>query len=409
MALTADGLTRLTVPEILAITKGSLPIPAPQRGRKEVLIRYVLEHADTPLKQLLEEAVTSCAPDRSLKRKRTETQSETRKARRTETQFQTRKARRAAKTEEDLHDVEKFLQLPSKSDVDSCYQSFYDATSDAALKTMICGICAREVNVTNDGLSTIPIQELPIRRLTPTISHPAHDTFGGGMLLEPEGVVTDPLGEERVQVCGSCRAELSKEKTLPPKFSLANNLWIGRVPWELRKLTFPEQLLIAHVYPRVFVFKLYPKSTGYTPAPANLQRGMRGNVSSYDLNVDAVTAMLDGKLMPRPMTILSSLISVTYIGVGKLPKNWLRSTFRVRREAVAAALAWLKANNPKYYGDITISTDALRQLPDDDVPDEILSIVRQSSDVGILDQEGAGYVRADDIGMPSKALTLDNY
>ena len=130
---------------------------------------------------------------------------------------------------------------------------------------------------------------------------------------------------------------------------------------------------------------------------------MRGNVSTYDLNVNAVTEMLEGKLMPRPLAILSSLISVTYIGVGKLPKSWLRSTFRVRREAVATALAWLKTNNKKYYGDITISTEALKSLPDDDVPDEILSIVRQSSDIGILDQEGAGYVRSDDIG------TLSNY
>ena len=105
--------------------------------------------------------------------------------------------------------------------------------------------------------------------------------------------------------------------------------------------------------------------------------------------------------MPRPLTILSSLISIMYIGVGKLPKNWLRSTFRVRREAVATALAWLKTNNPKYYGDIEICTESLKQLPDDDVPDEILSIVHQSDDVGILDQEGAGYTRTDDIGMKS--------
>jgi len=110
--------------------------------------------------------------------------------------------------------------------------------------------------------------------------------------------------------------------------------------------------------------------------------------------------------MPRPLAVLSSLISVTYIGVGKLPKNWLHSTFRVRREAVALALAWLKVNNPKYYGDITISTDALQRLPDDDVPDELLSIVRQSDDVEILDQEGAGYVRTDEIGTSSKYLAI---
>ena len=387
MPLTADGLARLTVLEILSIAKNSLMIPKHQRQRKEILIRYVLEHADGPLRAALEEAVRSHTPDQPLKRKRTFQQ------------FQTRKAMRAAEIEQDVHDVSKFPELPSESDVHRCYQDFYSATSDAALKTTVCGICAREVNIMNEGLSTIRMQDLPTNRLTPSIPHPAYDKFYGGMLFEPQGVIADPSGEERVNVCGLCRTELGKERNLPPKFSLANNLWIGRVPWELKKLTFPEQLLIAHLYPRVFVFKLYPKPTSYVPGPATLQRGMRGTVSTYDLNVDAVTSMLDGKLMPRPLTILSSLISVTYIGIGKLPKNWLRSTFRVRRGVVGSALAWLKTNNPKYYGDITIGADALNRLPDDDVPDEILSIVRQSDDVGILDQEGAGYVRTDDIGI----------
>ena len=390
MPLTANSLSRLTVPEICNIAKGSLSIPKHQRGRKEIIVQYVLDNADDHLKGMLEDAAKAHTADQPLKRKRSFTK------------FQTRKARCAADTEQDVHDPSRFLELPSNSAIHGCFEDFYNATSNAALESLVCGICARESDVKNDGLSTMDMKTLPTHRLTPSVPHPAHDTFHKGMLLEPSGIITGPSGEERVRVCGSCRTELGKERSLPPKFSLANNLWIGQVPWELKKLTFPEQLLIAHLYPRVFVFKLYPKSIGYAPEPATLQRGMRGNVSTYDLNVDGVTAMLEGKLMPRPLTILSSLISVTYVGVGKLPKNWLRSTFRVRREAVAAALVWLKANNPKYYGNITISADALKNLPDDDVPDEILSIIRQSDDIGILDQEGAGYVRTDDIGMSSR-------
>ena len=389
MPLTADDLSHLTVPGICRIVKGSLVIPKHQRGRKEILINYILEHADAHLKGMLEEAVKACSTDQPLKRKRTDAE------------FQTRKVQRAGDIEQDNHDTSRFLEVPSSSVIHRCYEDFYNATSNAAIKTTVCGICAREVSVKNDGLSLVEMRTLPTDRLTPLVPHPAHDKFHGGMLLEPRGVVLGPSGEEEVQVCGSCRTELGKDRVLPPKFSLANDLWIGQVPWELKKLTFPEQLLIAHLYPRVFVFKLYPKSIGYAHSAATLQRGMRGNVSTYDLNVNAVTAMLGGKLMPRPLTILSSLISVTYIGVGKLPKSWLQSTFRVRREVVATALTWLKINNPKYYGDITISVEALKQLPDDNVPDEILSIVRQSSDVGILDQEGAGYVRTDDIGMSS--------
>ena len=56
------------------------------------------------------------------------------------------------------------------------------------------------------------------------------------------------------------------------------------------------------------------------------------------------------------------------------------------------ALRWLKLNNQKYYGDIDIDTDLLNRLPEDDIPQELVSIVRQSSDTGIVAQESDGYV-----------------
>jgi hypothetical protein len=59
---------------------------------------------------------------------------------------------------------------------------------------------------------------------------------------------------------------------------------------------------------------------------------------------------------------------------------------------VAEALQWLKANNPKYYGDIEISTSHIQDLPEDDVPGEILGLIRQSTDTGIIDQESDGYL-----------------
>ena len=69
--------------------------------------------------------------------------------------------------------------------------------------------------------------------------------------------------------------DLRRQVTLPPRFLLVNNLWVGAVPTELSSLTFPEQLLIAHLYPHVYVFKLFPKSGGGTTA--GLQHGMCGN------------------------------------------------------------------------------------------------------------------------------------
>jgi hypothetical protein len=160
-------------------------------------------------------------------------------------------------------------------------------------------------------------------------------------------------------------------------------------------LTFPEQLLIALLYPRVYVFKLYPKDVNFHPDGSTLQRGMRGNVSTYDLDADGVASMVQGNLMPRPALILPSVISVTFIGRGDAPKRSLRSIFRVRRQFVFEALRWLKTNNHKYYGDIQIDPKRLCGLPEDDVPIEILGIIRQTDDIGLVDQESAGYVPTD--------------
>jgi hypothetical protein len=101
--------------------------------------------------------------------------------------------------------------------------------------------------------------------------------------------------------------------------------------------------------------------------------------------------MVSGNLMPRSPSILASLISVTFIGLGTLPKQWIRTTFRVRRQIVYEALCWLKDHNKKYYDVVQIDAAQILALPEDDVPIEVMSIIRQSSDVGIVAQESAGY------------------
>ena len=93
--------------------------------------------------------------------------------------------------------------------------------------------------------------------LTPNHKHSAHDLYAG-KLLEPEGIVGE--GEDSiVAICHQCLEDLKKLGSRPPKMSLANGLWIGRIPWALKVLTFPEQLLIALLYPCIYVFKLFPK------------------------------------------------------------------------------------------------------------------------------------------------------
>ena len=254
-----------------------------------------------------------------------------------------------------------------------------------------------------EKLNKMALSDVPnSHRLVPKTPHPAHDIYNG-RLLQPEAVAVD--GQHTIiSICQACLDELHKPGDKPPRYSLANNLWIGRIPWQLQLLTFPEQLLIAHLYPRVFVFKLFPKRQGGVRQASGLQNAIRGNVSTYDMSMDGITGMIQGNLMPRWPTILASLITVTFIGLGDLPKAWIHSTFRVRRKVVHDALLWLKENNP-YYGDIEVSVPHLEELPEDDVPEEITDIINQSDDIGMVEQESAGYVPQDDNeGQYSKSL-----
>ena len=192
-----------------------------------------------------------------------------------------------------------------------------------------------------------------------------------------------------------CYWDLRKSTSQPPRYALANNLWVGPIPWELQCLMFLEQLLISWVFPRVFIFKLFPKAVGQYPAD-QLQRGMRGNVVSYEQDMEGIAAMIEGRLMPWSLRILASVLSITFIGVGRLPQNWLHSTFHVRREVVRAALKWLQTNNPKYYGDIVLDESRLNALLDDGVLQEVMGIIWQSTETLVVDEEQAGFIVGED-------------
>lgn len=288
-----------------------------------------------------------------------------------------------------------FLDLPTDAERKACYAQFYEATSNGAIELCICGVCTCECAVLDDKVIAIPLSLIPnSMHLIPARKHVAHNLYRG-RLLEPKGVVgedDDPI----MSVCGQCMEELKKPGHKPPKLSLANGLWIGRIPWALQVLTFPEQLLIALLYPHVYVFKLFPKYQQGARDMATLQRAMQGNVTAYELNGEAIASMVEGKLMPRPPVILASLISVMFIALGEIPKKWLHSTFHVRHQVVLEALRWLKMNNPKYYRDIEISPTQINTLPEDDMPEEITAIIRQSDDVGVLEEENNTYVHLDD-------------
>lgn len=138
-----------------------------------------------------------------------------------------------------------------------------------------------------------------------------------------------------MQICRHCIGELkSGDRNHPPRRSLANKLWIGEVPEVLKRLSFPEQLLIALVYPRVFVFKLFLRRLNnryFGGDNPTLQHAMRGNVCSYELDAPGIADMTQGNLMPHHPPVLASVIQITLFGQRHLPDNWMRNLFRVRR------------------------------------------------------------------------------
>jgi hypothetical protein len=176
-----------------------------------------------------------------------------------------------------------------------------------------------------------------------------------------------------------------------PKLSLANNLLIGDVPPQLLGLTIPEQLLIARHYPRCYIFKLFPRDVDTHLSPDLLFTGMAGNASLFELNTQEVVEMLKGQHMPSSVRTLASVVAITFVGGKKLPIDWLKKTFRVRRAIVYDALLWLRRNNP-IYEDIEIDEDRLIGLPEDDIPDELLAIIRHDDDEQLAKKERESYL-----------------
>ena len=100
--------------------------------------------------------------------------------------------------------------------------------------------------------------------------------------------------------------------------------------------------------------------------------GLKGNVSTYQLDQGQIASTVDGTIMPQQPRILAVMIGihVTFVGPKNLPYGGLPDMFKVRRGRVQRALEWLKENNP-LFSNISISVSRLAELPDDAVPNEL--------------------------------------
>lgn len=277
-----------------------------------------------------------------------------------------------------------FMRAPPKHVIDGAIADFIDRTSNSAMAVGACAVCARETNIAD--LTPRRLDHIPNHhQLRPAEPHPAHTIFKE-MLLHPAGV----SNAEIANVCVDCLRALNSNKT--PVYALANGLWIGATPHELAYLTLPERLLIAKYFPAAYIIKLYPKKKGARHwDKRQLSSGLKGNVSTYQLDQGQIASMIDGTIMPQSAKLLAATIGITFVGPRNLPDKCIPGLFRVRRQRVQMALEWLKENNP-LFANITISATRLAELPENDIPYELCVTARHSTDVDKLDAEHEGYV-----------------
>lgn len=278
-----------------------------------------------------------------------------------------------------------FMVAPDQSIIDTLVAEFIDTTGNDAMKHYPCCSCARDMP--RSSITAMKIDDLPNGFvLYPTTPHNSH-VLTGGKLLYHRGVFPD---KANAYVCSYCLSYMIRKEK--PPLSLANDMWIGEVPYQLSNLTLPERLMIAKGFTSAYIVKLFPKQRGATNWDnSQFHSGMKGNISTYKMNPAQMADVIFDNELPHPARILTATIGVTFVGPKGIRESNLPSALRVRRWRVRDALIWLKENNP-IYADIQISQDRLDSLPINGVPEEILSVVKYSSDIEALDREHEGYV-----------------
>lgn len=191
-----------------------------------------------------------------------------------------------------------FLMVPSEDMIKKCVAVFIDRTSNEALSHATCAICAVDHLKTNTR--GIHVEDMLNKELfQPQTAHNSHQ-LTDGILLENAGVRKCERGQI-LTVCTGCEKDTRVGKVL--KLALANGMWLGEVPMELQVLMLPEHVLTTKCLPATYMVKLFPKKKGAkTWSSLGCNTGMRGNVSSYHLNVEDIADLVDPVVMlPSPV------------------------------------------------------------------------------------------------------------
>ncbi|CAF5147421.1 unnamed protein product, partial [Rotaria sp. Silwood1] len=185
-------------------------------------------------------------------------------------------------------------------------------------------------------------------------------------------------------------------KGIIPKFSAANNMWLGDVPAELQDLTIPEEKLISLYRHNSCVIKLHSPFHSTTTA----QTALKGNCITFLQNVPDIVNSL-----PLQLEDLCDTLKVIFVGAHPPQRIQLKKVLTVRKKKIIKALQWLKKYNVLYQH-IDINLKNIDALPEDNVPECIMSTMEQKLSDEEVSSERVGYI-PDPLSNPTEYTTSD--
>ncbi|CAF1557513.1 unnamed protein product [Rotaria magnacalcarata] len=130
--------------------------------------------------------------------------------------------------------------------------------------------------------------------------------------------------QNRVSMCTVCQKRYdSLSKKHIPKFSPANNMWLGDVPTELQGLTIAEEKLISLYRHNSCVIKLHSPFHSTTTA----QSALRGNCITFLQNIPNIVNSL-----PLRLDDLCETLKVIFVGARPPERIQLKKILTVRKK-----------------------------------------------------------------------------
>ncbi|KAG1744864.1 hypothetical protein EDD22DRAFT_982055 [Suillus occidentalis] len=173
-------------------------------------------------------------------------------------------------------------------------------------------------------------------------------------MLENAGVVSVDAHRVSLNVCASCSSVLRKPNKVP-RLALRNNLFRGDLPGQFHDLTWIEEKICAIYCVTAHITHLFQSADPAQP------KVFHGNTCAHDMNVVSTASVL-----PRTPADINGLLSVVFVGPGKLDPAVLGTIFRVRRSKIWSFLVWLKHHNRLYHA-IPLDADVMAMYPEDNL------------------------------------------